>query len=168
MRKIVPNKFKKGRNTLERVSNKGIKSLENNFNVKATKKIINTPKIVNEKPQVVAKPRVVTSSKIASKLKKAIKPKIVDKSEIVIEKKYPNYGEYKNRVIKQLKHFFNTKKSGYLDDEEEECKGIRDLEYLLEDVNEEDEDYYKPERVKNAFKSDNEDYNYRVYKSRGS
>ena len=64
----------------------------------------------------------------------------------------------------------DAKKSGYLDDDDddEECKGIRDLEYLLEDVNEEDKDYYKPERVRNAFKSDNGDYNYRVYESRGS
>ena len=38
---------------------------------------------------------------------------------------------------------------------------------MLEDVNEEDEDYYKPERVKSAFKSDNGDYNYRIYESRG-
>ena len=39
---------------------------------------------------------------------------------------------------------------------------------MLEDVNEEDEDYYKHERVRNAFKSDNGDYNYRVYESRES
>ena len=64
-----------------------------------------------------------------------------------MKKKYPNYDEYKNRVIKQLKHSFDTKKSGYLDD---------------------DVDYYKPERVKNAFKSNNGDYNYRVHESRGS
>ena len=31
-----------------------------------------------------------------------------------------------------------------------------------------DEDYYKPERVKNVFKSENGEYNYRVYESRGS
>ena len=38
------------------------------------------------------------------------------------------------------------KKSGYLDDddEEEEYKGISDLKYLLEEINENDEDYYKP------------------------
>ena len=29
---------------------------------------------------------------------------------------------------------FDTKKSGYLDDDDEEYKGIRDLEYLLEDL----------------------------------
>ena len=39
---------------------------------------------------------------------------------------------------------------------------------MLEDVNEEDEDYYKPEIVNNAFKSDNGDYNYREYESRES
>ena len=50
MRKVVPNRFKKGRNTPKRVSNRGIKSLENNFSVQATKNIINTPKIVIEKP----------------------------------------------------------------------------------------------------------------------
>ena len=85
MRKIVPNRFKKGRNTLKRVSNRGIKSLENNFSVKATKNIISTPKIVIEKSQIVTEPKVVTSSKIASKVKKVSKPKIVDKSEIVTE-----------------------------------------------------------------------------------
>ena len=87
MRKIVPNRFKKGRNTLKRVSNRGIKSFENNFSVKATKNIINTSKIVIEKPHIVDKLRVVTSSKIAFKVKS--KPKLVDKSEIVFEKKIP-------------------------------------------------------------------------------
>ena len=38
----------------------------------------------------------------------------------------------------------------------------------MKDVNENDKDYYKPERVKNAFKGDNGEYNYRVYESRGS
>ena len=55
-------------------------------------------------------------------------------------------------MIKQLKHLFDTKNSGYLDDDDdEESKGIRDLEYLLEDVGEEDEDYYKHEIVKKYF-----------------
>ena len=54
-------------------------------------------------------------------------------------------------------------KSGYLGGDDGEYKEIRDLEYLLEDVNENDEDSHKPERVKNVFKSD-----YRVYESRGS
>ena len=105
MRKIRPNKIQ---NTPKRVSNRGIKSLENNFSVKATKNIINTPKIVIEKPQIVAKPKVVTSSKIATKPKKVSKPKIVDKSEIVTQKKHQNYDEYKNRVIKQLKKHLNV------------------------------------------------------------
>ena len=112
MQKIPPNKFKKRQNTSKRVSNRGIKSLENNFSVKAIKNIINTPKIVIEKPQIVTETKVVTLSKIATKLKIAIKPKKVSKSEIVIEKKYPNYDEYKNRVIKQLKKFLITKKVG--------------------------------------------------------
>ena len=63
---------------------------------------------------------------------------------------------------------FDTKKSGYLNDDDEEYKGIRDLEYLLEEVTENDEDYYEHARVKNAFKNDTEDYNYIVYESRGS
>ena len=84
------------RNTAKKVSNREIKSLENNFSVKATKSIINTPKIAIEKSPIVAKPNVVTSSKIATK------PKIVDKPKIVIGKKI-NYNEYENRIIKQLK-----------------------------------------------------------------
>ena len=102
LHKILSNSIKKGQKTLKRVSNREIKSLENNFSVKATKNIINTPKIVIEKSPIVAKPNVVTSSKIATKPKKVSKPKIVDKPKIVVEKN-PNYDEYKNRVIKQLK-----------------------------------------------------------------
>ena len=71
-------------------SNRRIKSLENNFSVKATKNIINSPKIAIEKSPIVAKLNVLTSSKIATKPK------------IVIEKNINN-DEYKNRVIKQLK-----------------------------------------------------------------
>ena len=82
MRKIRPNKIQ---NTPKRVSNRGIKSLENNFSVKATKNIINTPKVAIEKPQI------------------ATKPNIVDKSKIVTQKKRQSYDEYKNRVIKELK-----------------------------------------------------------------
>ena len=104
MRKIKRNKVQF---TLKRVSNRGIKSLENNFSVKATKNIINTPKIGIEKSPIVVKRNVVTSSKIATEPKKVSKPKIVDKPKIVTEK-YFNYDEYKNRVIKQLK---NTLKS---------------------------------------------------------
>ena len=103
MHKIRPNKIKKRQNTPKRVSNRGIKSLENNFRVKATKNIINTPKIVIQKPPIVVEPKVVTSSKIATKPKKVSKPKIVGKSEIVAPKKHQNYDEYKNHVIKQLK-----------------------------------------------------------------
>ena len=36
------------------------------------------------------------------------------------------------------------KKSKYLDDDEEEYKGIKDLEHLFEEINENDDDYYKP------------------------
>ena len=82
LRKIRPNKWQ---NTLKRVSNRGVKSLENNFNVKATKNIINTSKIVIEKSPIVAKPNVLTSSKITTK---------------------PEVEEYKKRVIKQLKKHF--------------------------------------------------------------
>ena len=59
MHKIWPNKIKKRQNTPKRVSNMGIKSLEN------------TPKIVIEKSPIVAKPNVVTSSKIATNPKKS-------------------------------------------------------------------------------------------------
>ena len=90
MHKIRPNKIKKRQNTPKRVSNRGIKSLENNFRVKATKNIINTPKVVIEKPSIVVEPKVVTSSKIATKPKKVRKPKIVDKSEIVTQKNIKN------------------------------------------------------------------------------
>ena len=152
MGKIVPNKLQKRRNTPKRVSNRALKSLENNFHVIATKDIISTPKIVIEKPQIVTEPKVVTIPKIASKPKKVSKPKIVAKSEIVIGKKYHNYDKYKNRIIKQLKHLFDSKKTNYIDyDDEEEYKGIRDLEYMLEEINEDDGHYYKPERVKNGF-----------------
>ena len=92
--KILPNKRQ---NTLKSVSNREIKSLKNNFRVKATKGIINTPKIVIEKSLIVEEPKLVTLSKIATK------PKKVGKAEIVIEKNL-NYGEFKNRVIKQLKN----------------------------------------------------------------
>ena len=60
MRQILHNKVQ---NSQKRVSNRRIKSLENNFRVKATKNIINTPKIVIEKSPIVAKPNIVTSSK---------------------------------------------------------------------------------------------------------
>ena len=102
--------------------------------------------------------------KIAIKPKKVSKPKIVDKSEIV-QKNCRSYDEYKNRVIRQLKHLFDSKKKKYIDYDDEEYRGIRDLEYLLEEVSEDDKDYYKPERISNAFKKDTGDYDYIV--SRG-
>ena len=53
----------------------------------------------------------------------------------------------------------DSKKSGYLDDDDdddhEEYKGLGDLEYLLEEINENDKDYYKPILVKSSF---NENY----------
>ena len=104
------NNLKKIRNTPKRISNRTLKSLENNSSVIATKNIISTPKIVISKPQIVTKPEIVTLPKIVTKPKKVSKPKIVDKSEIVIEKKYQNYDEYKSRVIRQLKHLFDSKK----------------------------------------------------------
>ena len=39
---------------------------------------------------------------------------------------------------------------------------------MLEDVSEDDDDYYKPERVSNTFKNDTGDYDYIVYESRES
>ena len=100
--------------------------------------------------------------KTVTKPKKVSKPKI-DKSEIVSKKKY---GEYKNRVIRQLKYLCDCKKKNYRYYDDEEYRGIRDLEYLMEEVSEDDKDYYKPERVRNAFKNNIGDYNYIVYESR--
>ena len=45
-----------------------------------------------------------------------------------------------------------AEKSRYLDYNDKEYKGIRDLEYLFEEINQNDEDYYKPERVNNGLK----------------
>ena len=84
--KILPNRFKKRQNTPKRVSNRGIKSLENNCRVIASKNIINTPKIAINKPQIIVEPNVVTSSIIGTKPKIATKPKKVSKLEIVIGK----------------------------------------------------------------------------------
>ena len=136
LHKIRPNKIKKEQKTLKRVFNRGIKSLENNFSVNDTKNINNTPKIAT-KPKITTKPKIVDKPEIATK------PKIATKRKNV----YKNYDKYKNRVIKQLKHEFGTKKSGYIDDDDKEYKGIRDLEYMFEGVSENDEDYYKPEIV---------------------
>ena len=54
-----------------------------------------------------------------------------------------------------------------MDYDNEEYRGIRDLEHMLGEVNE-DQDYYKPQRVRNAFRNNNGDYHYIVYESRGS
>ena len=59
-------------------------------------------------------------------------------------------------------------KKNYRDYDDEEYRGIRDLKHLFGEVNEDDEDYYKPERFRNAFKNDTGDYNYTVCESRGS
>ena len=64
--------------------------------------------------------------------------------------------------------FESKKKKNYRDYDDEEYRGVRDLEHLFGEVNEADEDYYKPERVRNAFRNDTGDYNYIVYESRGS
>ena len=53
----------------------------------------------------------------------------------------------------------DTKKSVYLD-EDEEYKGIRDIENLFDDRD--DNDYYKPILVKSSFNE-----NYKEYESRG-
>ena len=89
MGKIMPNKFKKIQNTPKRVSKRGIKSLENNFSVKATKDIINTPKTITDELEIVTKPEVVTLPKIVSKPEIAPKPKKVSEPKIVIKKKNP-------------------------------------------------------------------------------
>ena len=70
IRKITSNNLKKIRNTPKRISNRTLKSLENNSSVIATKNIISTPKIVINKPQIVTKPEVVTLPKIVIKPKK--------------------------------------------------------------------------------------------------
>ena len=73
MQKIQPNKRQ---NTLKRISNREIESLENNFRVKATKNIINTPKTAIEKLQIVSEPKI-TSPKIAAKPKKLSNQKLL-------------------------------------------------------------------------------------------
>ena len=101
MCKIVPNRRQ---NTTKRVSNREIKSLENNVSVKATKNIINTPKIVIEKTPIVAESKIATKPKKVSKLKIATKPKKV------VEKN-PNYNVIK-RLEKTLKKLSDAKKVG--------------------------------------------------------
>ena len=46
---------------------------------------------------------------------------------------------------------FDVEKSKYLDDDEEEYKGIKYLEHLFKEINENDDDYYKPILVKSFF-----------------
>ena len=77
MRKILPNKLKKRRNTPKKLSNRTLKSLENNARVIASKNIINTPKTVINKPQIVTKPEIVTMPKIVTKQKKLVNRKLL-------------------------------------------------------------------------------------------
>ena len=79
MRKIMPNSLKKTRNTIKRISNRTLKSLENDSRVIATKDIISTPKMVINKLPIITKPEVVTMPKIVTKPKKVDKPEIVNK-----------------------------------------------------------------------------------------
>ena len=72
------------------MSNRTLKSLENNCRVIATKDIINTPETVINKPPIIAKPEVVTMPTIVTKPKKVSKPTKVDKPETVIPKKISN------------------------------------------------------------------------------
>ena len=77
MSKIMPNKLKKRRNTPKRISNRTLKSLENNSCVIATKNIISTPKIVTNKPPIVIKPEVVTMPKIVNRKKLLNQKKLI-------------------------------------------------------------------------------------------
>ena len=79
--KIKSRIMHKRQNTLKSVSNREIKSLKNNFRVKATKGIINTPKIVTEKPLVVEESNVVTLSNNATKSKKLSNQKRLTKQK---------------------------------------------------------------------------------------
>ena len=79
MRKIMPDNLKKRQNTPNRISNRTIKSLENNSRVLATKNMISTPKIVTKKPPIITKPEVVTMPKKVTRPKKVGKPEIVNK-----------------------------------------------------------------------------------------
>ena len=117
MRKIMPINLKKRRNNPKRISNRTLKSLENNCRVIATKNIISTPKIVINEPSIITKPEVVTMPTIVTKPKKVSKLKTVDKPEIV--KNYQKYNEYKKRVIRQLKSLFDSKKKNYIDYDDE-------------------------------------------------
>ena len=50
---------------------------------------------------------------------------------------------------------FEAEKSKYLDDDDYEYKGIKDLEHLFEEINENEDDYYKSILVNSSF---NESY----------
>ena len=69
MRTIMPINLKKRRNTPKRISNRILKSLENNSHVIATKNIISAPKIFINKPPIITKPEVVAMPKIVSRPK---------------------------------------------------------------------------------------------------
>ena len=133
MRKVMSNNLKKKRNTPKRISNRTIKSLENNSRIIATKNIISTLKIVTKKPSIVAMPKIVT------KPKNVTKPKKLDKLKIV--KNYQKNHEYKKHVIMQLKSLFESKKKNYMDYDDEEYRGLRNLKHLFGEVSEDDEDY---------------------------
>ena len=59
---------------------------------------------------------------------------------------------------------FDATKTKYLDydDDDDEYKGIKGLEHLFEEINENDDDYYKTILVKSSF-----DEGYKEYESRG-
>ena len=65
--------------------------------------------------------------KRGTKLEVVTKPKKVNKPKIVHKKRYD---KYKKHVIRQLKILFESKKKNYRDYDDEEYRGIRDLEYL--------------------------------------
>ena len=69
MEKILPNRLKKRRNTPKRVSNRTIKSLENNFSVTTTKNISSTSEMTIDKPQIVTKPEIAIMPKIVNQKK---------------------------------------------------------------------------------------------------
>ena len=54
------------------------------------------------------------------------------------------------------------KKSKYLDYDDEKYKGMNNLEHLFEEINEDDDDYYKPILVNSYFNG-----GYKEYESRG-
>ena len=75
VKKIILNNLKKRRNTLKRISNRTIKSLEDNSRVIATEDKISKPKIVTNDPLMITKPEVVTMLKTVTKPKKLLNRK---------------------------------------------------------------------------------------------